>query len=313
MKLKALLIAAISIAVLAAGPAYAGKDPRPGSADSRIKTFTYHETEVYQLKGHYGFSTVIEFSPREHIETVSMGDSEAWQVLPTKSRPNILLIKPLEENAQTNMTVMTTKRIYTFDLTASKAVSHRSPELAFRIRFVYPEETDLELANFGSMTSAHYDPLQGTDGSDWNFDYSYSGDKRLRPKRAFDDGVFTYFQFEDFEVMPAIFAVDEKGNESLVNYNIQGDYLVVNRVGAQYTLRDGDTATCIFNDAYPVTTGKEPDVVPLAEIEEKTVKVASVPIPPQKPNFDTAAADNESGFFSRLANNFEPVDSNNLN
>lgn len=227
MKLKTLLIAAISIAVLAAGPAYAGKDPRPGSADSRIKTFTYHETEVYQLKGHYGFSTVIEFSPRERIETVSMGDSEAWQVLPTKSRPNILLIKPLEENAQTNMTVMTTKRIYTFDLTASKAVSHRSPELAFRIRFVYPEETDLELANFGSMTSAHYDPLQGTDGSDWNFDYSYSGDKRLRPKRAFDDGVFTYFQFEDFEVMPAIFAVDEKGNESLVNYNIQGDYLVV--------------------------------------------------------------------------------------
>lgn len=115
MKLKTLLIAAISIAVLAAGPAYAGKDPRPGSADSRIKTFTYHETEVYQLKGHYGFSTVIEFSPRERIETVSMGDSEAWQVLPTKSRPNILLIKPLEENAQTNMTVMTTKRIYTFD------------------------------------------------------------------------------------------------------------------------------------------------------------------------------------------------------
>ena len=313
MKLKTLLITAISIAVLAVGPAYAGKDPRSSSADSRIKTFTYHETEVFQLKGHYGFSTVIEFSSRERIETISMGDSESWQVLPTKSRPNVLLIKPLEENAQTNMTVMTTKRIYTFELSASKASSHRSSELAFRVRFVYPEETDMELANFSSTASAHYDPLQGTDGSDWNFDYSYSGDKRLKPKRAFDDGVFTYFQFEDFEVMPAIFAVDENRNESLINYNIQGDYLVVSKVGAQFTLRDGDTATCIFNDAYPVTTGKEPDVVPLAEIEEKTVKVASVPLPPQKPNFNTAVADNEDSFFSRLANTFEPVDSNKLN
>lgn len=313
MKFKSLIITALTMAVLTVGTADAGTNPRSGSADSRIKTFTYHEAEVYQLRGHYGYSTVIEFSSRERIETVSMGDSESWQVLPTKSRPNVLLIKPLEENAQTNMTVMTTKRIYTFELSASKAISHRSSDLAFRIKFMYPEETDMELANIGSMADASYDPLQGTEGGDWNFDYSYSGDKRLRPKRAFDDGVFTYFQFEDFEVMPAIFSVDENRNESLVNYNIQGNYLVVNSTNSQFTLRDGSTATCIFNDAYPKATGKEADIVPIAEIKEKTGKVANGPIPKTKPDLKTARADSEKGFFTKLAEGLKPVDSNKLN
>ncbi len=32
---------------------------------------------------------------------------------------------------------------------------------------------------------------------------------------------------------------------------MQGKYLVVESLGRQFTLRDGDTTTCIFNDSYP--------------------------------------------------------------
>ncbi len=304
-----LLIMILALCVGVSTPSFAGKKPRPGSADARVKTITYNEHEVFALNAHYGFSTAIEFSQRERIETISLGDSEAWQVM-KPNRPNILFIKPLEENAQTNMTVLTSKRIYTFELTADQAGSYYSEDLTFRLKFRYPAETDYQLANIGSASSS-YDPLSHGEPTGLNFDYSYSGSKRLRPIRAFDDGTFTYLQFNDFEVMPAVFAVDERGHERLVNFNVEGKYLVIANIGRQFTLRDGDTATCIFNDDHPAPpdeTTKE--IIPVAEIEEKEFEIAAgIPIPGQKPRF----GEEEEGFFGKLASYFEAPKTTNLN
>jgi len=248
---KLLLTAALACCI--ASPAMAGKDPRDGSADARVKTITYHDTDVFRITAHYGFSTVIEFDASEDIETISLGDSQAWQTI-KPSRGNLLFIKPLEESANTNMTVVTDKRIYTFELTAQASVSHKSSNLSFRIRFVYPEQIDMQLAAISKSKNNGFDRKDFIPSAvapeDWNFDYSYAGDKNLRPKRAFDDGVFTYFQFNKRGKIPAVFAVDAKGNESIVNYSIQGKYLVVESLSSQFTFRDGDIATCIFNNAY---------------------------------------------------------------
>ena len=265
------LLIGTAILSLMATPALADKTARSGAADARIKSFTYSENDVYYLKGHYGFTTVLEFSPKEKVESISIGDSEAWQVIPG-SRKNLIYIKPLEQNAETNMTILTSKRIYTFELAASKATSPKANDLTFRVKFKYPEEETLELASFGYKPAGKYDPLDGADASAWNFDYSYAGDKNLRPKRVFDDGTFTYFDFKKPDVTPAVFSVDEQGNESLVNFNVEGSYIVVNSIGRQFTLRDGDSATCIFNDAYPKEKGKQSSPVPIAEIQEKKGK-----------------------------------------
>ncbi|MGH1377108.1 MAG: P-type conjugative transfer protein VirB9 [Alphaproteobacteria bacterium] len=248
------LILTTAIALCIASPAMAGKSPRPGSADARVKTITYHETDVFRITAHLGFSTVIEFDRNENIETISLGDSTVWQTI-KPSRGNLLFIKPLEQNANTNMTVVTNKRLYTFELTARASQSHKSKNLSFRIRFLYPEQIDMQLANIAKSKNNGFDDKNFSPSSappeDWNFDYSYSGAKSLRPKRAFDDGIFTYFQFSKTGKTPAVFAVDPDGNESIVNYSMQGKYLVVESLGRQFTLRDGDTTTCIFNDSYP--------------------------------------------------------------
>ncbi|PCI98722.1 MAG: P-type conjugative transfer protein VirB9 [Alphaproteobacteria bacterium] len=255
------LLLTTAIALCLASPAIAGKTPHPGSADARVKTIVYHDTDVFRITGHYGFSTVLEFDARENIETIALGDSQAWQTI-KPGRGNLLFIKPLEQNANTNMTVITNKRIYTFELTARSAQSHKSPNLSFRIKFVYPDQIDMQLANINKMQNNGFDPANfapsPVPADQWNFDYSYSGDKRLRPARAFDDGTFTYLQFSKNEVTPAVFAVDENGNESIVNYSMKGKYLVVESLGRQFTLRDGDTTVCIFNDAYPA-----PEIDPL--------------------------------------------------
>lgn len=286
MNIKKLTLAGLMAGLLATvvpcAPAYAITEPRKGAADARVKTLTYRENDVFELKGHYGFTTMVELSPKEHIETTSIGDSEAWQVIPSTQRGNILFVKPLEPNAETNMTVLTDKRIYAFELSAGIASSYKSDDLAFRVRFIYPEEAQ-EIQQKKKPSLKDYDPLEGADTSDWNFDYAYSGARRLRPEQAFDDGTFTYLKFGKQDITPAIFVVDETGHESLINFNIQGDYLVIERVGAQFTLRDGDIATCIFNEAYAQETGTQGQKTALKTTGKSKSSKTDTPVPPKKP------------------------------
>ncbi|MFH1159246.1 MAG: P-type conjugative transfer protein VirB9 [Pseudomonadota bacterium] len=254
-------------------PALAEKIPQAGTADARVKLVAWHDNDVYRLKGHYGFTTIVEFSPKEKIETVSLGDSEAWQVV-KPNRQNVLFVKPLEQNADTNMTVLTSQRIYTFQLSAEKADTPDSADLTFRLRFTYPENAGGGVLNFSSAAETVESTQNTASVKDMNFNYSYSGSKFLQPERVFDDDKFTYFQFDAIDVTPAIFSVDEKGNESLVNFTMQGDTLVVERTARQFTLRDGDISTCIFNEAYSRPAGRESAVVPVGKIREK--KTASI-------------------------------------
>ena len=89
-----------------------------------------------------------------------------------------------------------------------------------------------------------------TAATDWNLEYSYAGNTTLVPVRTFDDGEFTYFQFPSKIDTPAIFLVDDDKGESLLNYHVSGKYVVVQRLGKQFILRDGEKATCIFNDNF---------------------------------------------------------------
>jgi hypothetical protein len=86
------------------------------------------------------------------------------------------------------------------------------------------------------------------DLSSYNFNYQYTGEKSIAPSKVFDDGVFTYFQFnsKNSEV-PAIYSVDSEGFESLVNYRITGTYMVVEKVAPQYSLRNGGDIVCVYN------------------------------------------------------------------
>lgn len=302
MKLNICLLTSSLVSCLFINSAIAGIDPKPMSADSRVKTVVYNENDVYQVQGHYGYSTVIELSKNENIETISLGDTQSWQVM-KPGKPNIVFIKPLEEEASTNMTIITDRRIYTFELTADQAYSPRSSELTFRLRFHYAEEIERELAFIGSTSRSSFNSLENNNPVSLNFDYSFSGSRNLRPLRAFDDGSFTYFQFETFKSTPAVFAVDEQGNERLVNFNIQGKYLVVAGVGSQFTLRDGKIETCIFNQNAPIETPQIIDeATPIDELEYiDDISITNIlPTPAHKPTQEVSYPQNNSNILSQL-------------
>lgn len=111
---------------------------QPVTSDSRIKTFVYNPNEVFTITTHYGYQSNIEFGVKESIETVSVGDRVAWQIIPAGRR---LFIRAMEENARTNMTIVTNLRSYQFDLRSSSASAvFGSEALTYVVRFYYPTE-----------------------------------------------------------------------------------------------------------------------------------------------------------------------------
>lgn len=126
---------ALIVAALAGSPVALANVPIV--SDSRIKTLVFNENEVYTVTTHYGYQANIEFGTHENVEAVSVGDRVGWQIVPAGRR---LFIRAMEENSHTNMTIVTNKRAYQFDLRSSdsKAV-FGSEELTYVVRFYYPD------------------------------------------------------------------------------------------------------------------------------------------------------------------------------
>ena len=214
--------------------AYAASVPHRVAADHHVKVVSYDPNNVVMLNGRYGYQTQITFAANETVQSVSIGDSMAWQAVPVQ---NNLFIKPVTEST-TNMTVLTNTNSYNFQLDSSNTKA--SP--TYKLQFTYPDGGYDQTGN--ANTVATFDPEK------LNWKYSFTGDKALVPVEVFDNGQFTYFKFKDdgMNHLSSVFIVDKNRNESLVNYHMQGKYLVVNAIAKQFTLRDGDYVTSIYND-----------------------------------------------------------------
>lgn len=245
MKNIRIFLFSVAVCVALSSASYAASNPRPIKVDHRVRTAVYQPDEVYKLTGHYRYQSSIEFAEGEKIETISMGDSTAWMINPSANR---LFLKPIERDATTNMTLITNRRTYLFELHGRDTDDVNDPEMTFVMRFIYPDE-----GTQPSLTGDVVDDVPVVDIENqpekYNFNYTVSGPEVTAPIRIFDDGEFTYFQFRDKNTeVPAFFWVDDKGNESLINYRTRGDYIVVERVADRYTLRHGANVVCVFNE-----------------------------------------------------------------
>lgn len=255
MTIRSLLAAALVTSALAQ-PALAEIVARPSDRDPRIKNLVYREDDVIRLELVYGISTMILFGEGETVETISSGDSEGINAEPSKDL-SILFVKPVADGLATNLSVTTNRRNYVFYLTA-KELNGDDP--TFKVRILYPgderarrleeAETSRRAAVRAEAQSRTANPnIKQLSKADVNLDYGFKGSGENRPELVFDDGRKTYFKFTSD--IPAIFTVDRSRNESLVNHRREGDYIVVDGVKTQWTLRDGDEVTCLFNMAVP--------------------------------------------------------------
>ncbi|MEN7537814.1 TrbG/VirB9 family P-type conjugative transfer protein [Aurantiacibacter flavus] len=227
----------------------------PAKADPRLVEHFYDESEVVTINGRVNVQSTIQFGDDEAIENVAIGNSQTWQVTPNR-RANLLFVKPLEPRAVTNMTVVTNKRTYLFDLVASPAT--RTP--VYVLRFTYPveeveEETQLadsaprdpsQMPNALEVAAAS-DQLAVVDPTALNFDWASDGAERLLPEQVYDDGTATFLAWPSGAAMPAILVKDRDGMEGPVNFAVRGDTVVLEGVPREIILRSGDDVATLIN------------------------------------------------------------------
>lgn len=218
--------------------------PRYLGNEKKFRSYIYNPNDVYRYVGHYNYQGFVEFGANEVISTISMGDPSLWLF---EHLGNRLFLKPIAKDPDTNMTVITNDKVYHFELTAKIAKSIDDEDLIFVAKFVYPDEEDKNIIQFPKRPKTDEPNL--SDLSAYNFNYEFTGEPNIAPAKVFDDGLFTYMQFSRFNpVMPAIFSVDSAGFEELVNFRVAGDYVIIERVSAQFTLRNGSDIVCVYNN-----------------------------------------------------------------
>ena len=242
--------------------------------DPRLVERPYNADEVVKIEGRANVQATIRFDADEHIENVAIGDSTAWQVTPNK-RANLLFIKPLADRATTNMTVVTDKHTYLFDLVASP--THRTP--LYVLSFSYPDQPeDTELADGTPAPegpnsvelAATTDPYAVVDPAELNYAWETKGDAALLPSQIYDDGEATFLTWAPGTTMPAILVKDREGTEGPVNYAVRGDVIVVDGVPGEIILRNGRDSATLTNRG-PVREPRAPALAQAAGNTDPTV------------------------------------------
>jgi type IV secretion system protein VirB9 len=218
--------------------------PPRGEIDGRVRAAAYTADQVYRLQGSVGYQIDLEFEQGESFVGIGAGDMDgiAWF-----NQDNHLFLKPKAVKVATNLTVLTNRRHYHIDYSATSVHSAvADPDAIFAVRFVYPEvQPAAEAARRvdADLGRAAARPAR-------NLDYAYCGAPTLKPVRASDDGVHTRLRFAPNAELPAIFVRAEDDTESLINYSMSDGDVVIHRIARRFILRRGKLSGCIVNQSY---------------------------------------------------------------
>ncbi len=253
---------ALSMAVCAPAQAASPAEPRPAvMADPRVRLIQYVPDMIVPLSTKPGFAVTIDFGGDEKIETVSIGDSTEWQILPNR-RANLLFIKAMTAPSTTNMTVVTDQRVYYFALTSVARKPGALPgEQVFALHFVHDAPVPLAAKADDPAAASPAEPAP-TGPREVNAAYSYEGSREALPMRVFDDGKATYFKFAESMDLPAVFVREAGGALAVTNLANRDGYVVVDRLAAVFELRRGKQVTRVYNDAYHPDVAEGSTLVP---------------------------------------------------
>ena len=240
------LITAVAL-LLQSANARADTTPPAGLTDPRIRTAIYRADDVFRLTGQVGYQIDLEFAPDEHFVGLAAGDMEG---ITFETTANHLFIKPKTARLSTNLTILTDHHAYHLDYRATpRAIDPTRGSPIYAVRFLYPDDDARQTAAQAQARAAteRLSAAFNTPKPAINLDYAYCGPATLRPDAASDDGVQTRLSFAARSELPAIFVRNDDGAESLVNFTVTADALLIHRIARQFILRRGQLVGCIVN------------------------------------------------------------------
>lgn len=239
-------LAICGICCLAAALARAQPLPAASRPDPRIRVTPYRADVIYRLRGYVGYQIDITFAPGERFVGLGVGDSKG---IAYAAEANHLFLKPKATPVATNLTVLTDRRTYLFDYESGPAPPDPTgADVIYALRFEYPA-TPAHIASTERL-QIERDLAAARRARERNYDYGYCGNPSLKPVAAWDDGVQTTLVFGAHTELPAVFALNADGSESLVNFDVQAGRIVVQRVARRLLLRRGKLTGCIVDRAF---------------------------------------------------------------
>lgn len=214
-----------------------------------IQQYPWTDGALFQVYTAPGQVTDIALQEGEQLVVpgpVAAGDTVRWIIGDTISGSGAtarvhILVKPTRPDLTTNLVINTDRRTYHLELRATAATYMAS------VSWTYPHDALIALQRRNAAAATAAPVASGIDLSTLNFRYRIDGDRApWRPARAFDDGRQVFIEFAagiSQGEMPPLFVSGASGEAELVNYRVQGRYMVVDRLFAAAELRLGDRRT----------------------------------------------------------------------
>ncbi|MDR0483926.1 MAG: TrbG/VirB9 family P-type conjugative transfer protein [Alphaproteobacteria bacterium] len=211
----------------------------------------YSKNKIFKINVREAMTSTVEIPSYEVIKNIVVGDESSFIV--EKLEDNIFMIFPQLVNKDTSITLITeSKRIYPFYVKSISFESKDLPDLVFRIKDSNKYEYSSNQNTIQKIVSTknNNEPIDfleevELDPSKMNWNYKMKGNKEIAPFRVWNDGLFTYLDFNGKDKKNAVLAykvVDKV--DTHVNVRWSGNIMIIETVG-DLTLRSGDKYTCI--------------------------------------------------------------------
>lgn len=233
---------ATTATVVATANQSALQEPRADGFINANQIYPYQDGAIYRLFAAPEKVSDIALQAGEHLVAISAGDTARWVIGDTYSgaaatRQVHVLVKPYTTGLTTNLVITTDRRTYHLQLESTPATAMAA------ISWSYPQDALMVVQVAKSQAAAAAPVATGITVEDLHFGYVISGDKpNWRPLHVFDDGLKTYIEFPKTLAQseaPPLFLVGQGGQAELVNYRVQDNYYVVDRLFDTAELRLG--------------------------------------------------------------------------
>lgn len=276
--MKARAAGIVATLMVVCGAAGAADLPQPSGFDARVRYVDYRKDDVTVVNVRRGAVTRIVLADDEKIVAAATGfgadcskEVAEWCVRADVGS-NQIWVKPRDGATYNNLELKTDKRDYSFDFRLLRDVKGAVPDLEgahlqsepmFRVIFRYdPPALPVTAASVLSMDTAVAPPterqivdarVRDSKPVIRNTKYSMQvlkGAEDIVPSLVFDDGRFTYFRFANNREIPTIFFISPNGEEARINFEMEGDLAMVQRMGRRFVLRLGKAVVGVWNEAF---------------------------------------------------------------
>lgn len=200
----------------------------------------------------------LELQPGEVVLNIDAGDKVRWKFSPAivgsgANAQTIIVIKPVDAGLRTNLSITTTRRVYSVNLVSMRR------QWTPLVGFTYPSDQaaqwaayqrQAEAGAFGSPASSLASPsaaLPGGNAADLDFNYHLGGSAPWKPLRVYNNGAKTFIDFPPgFQNMrePVLVTLSGGGlfsapKEDVIDYRQIGNEFVVDGVLRRAALVSG--------------------------------------------------------------------------